>query len=192
MKEEYLKYLEEFLSAMNKEEKMEHGSDLLRFSCFLSDEALKVTAEMNSSYRTQKEIRALFGELTGTLPDKNFKLFPPFYTDCGKNIHLGKRVFINAGCCFQDQGGIWIGDDVQIGHQVKILTLNHGKNPDDRKTIYPQKVVIGNNVWIGSGAVILPGVTIGENAIIGAGSVVTKNVPDNQTFAGNPAQKISE
>jgi len=190
MKEEVLKYLEQFLNAMEKGEKMEHGSDLLRFSCFLSEEAMKITSVLNSCYHEQKEIRSLFGELTGSIPDKNFKLFPPFYTDCGKNIHLGKRVFINSGCCFQDQGGIYIGDDVQIGHQVKILTLNHGKSPEDRKTIYPSKVIIKNNVWIGSGAIILPGVTVGENAIIGAGSVVTKNVPDNQTFAGNPAHQI--
>lgn len=171
---------------------MPQFSDLMRFSCYLTDEAYKVTAVLNSGYHDSKEIRKLFGQLTGTLPDKNFKLQPPFYTDCGKNIHIGKRVFINACCCFQDQGGIYIGDDVQIGHGVKIVTLNHGQKAEDRRTVYPEPVKIGNNVWIGSGAVILPGVEIGDNAIIGAGSVVTKKVPENAVFAGNPAKKIEE
>lgn len=190
MTEEVQKYLEEFLSAMNRQEKMVHGSSLLRFSCYLTQEAQKITAVLNQDYHTPEEIRRLFGELTGSLPDKNFKLNPPFYTDCGRNIHLGKRVFINSCCCFQDQGGIEIGDDVQIGHGVKILTLNHGLKAEDRSTLYPEKVVIKNNVWIGSGAILLPGIIIEENAVVGAGSVVTKNVPEGAVVAGNPAQII--
>lgn len=167
---------------------MEHGSDLLRFSCFLSEEAQKVTSRINTGFHNQKELRALFAELTGSLPDKNFKLFPPFYTDCGINLHIGKRVFINSCCCFQDQGGIYIADDVQIGHGVKLVTLNHGKAPQDRTTVYPEPINIEENVWIGSGAIVLPGVRIGKNAIVGAGSVVTKDVPEGAVVAGNPAR----
>lgn len=192
MEKEVLPYLQEFLHAMEKSEKLEFGGKLLRFSCFLQEEAQKITSVLNQGFHSQKEIRQIFGKLTLNLPDKNFKLSPPFYTDCGKNIHLGKRIFINAGCFFQDQGGIFIGDDVQIGHDVKILTLNHGKSSSDRKNLYPSPVKIEENVWIGSGAVILPGVTIHKNAIVGAGSVVTKDVEENCVAAGNPATIIEK
>ncbi len=191
MTSEIEKYEKDFLIAMNKSEPMTEGSNLMRFSCYLNQEAYRITSVLNSGFHDSKEIRKIFIQLIGKNVDKNFKLFPPFYTDCGKNIHLGKRVFINACCCFQDQGGIFIGDDVQIGHGVKIVTLNHGKEPNLRRNIYPSPVIIKNNVWIGSGAIILPGITIGENSIIGAGSVVTKNVPANVTVAGNPAKLIN-
>ncbi|MDE7290185.1 MAG: sugar O-acetyltransferase, partial [Oscillospiraceae bacterium] len=121
-----------------------------------------------------------------------FRMFPPFYTDCGKNIHVGKNVFINAGCCFQDQGGITIGDDVLIGHQVVLATLNHDLDPDNRQSMIPKPIVIGNNVWIGSHATILGGVTIGDNAVIAAGAVVTKDVPENTVAGGVPAKIIKK
>ena len=86
-------------------------------------------------------------------------LFPPFYTDCGKNIHLGKGVFINAGCKFQDQGGIYIGDGALIGHNTVLATLNHGLLPEERHDLIPRPIHIGRNVWIGSNSTILSGVT---------------------------------
>lgn len=107
-----------------------------------------------------------------------------------KNITIGKGVFINAACHFQDQGGITIGDDTLIGHNVVLATLNHGTSPTDRGTLYPAPIGIGKNVWIGSNCTILPGVTIGDNAIIGAGSVVTKDVERNTVVAGVPAKHI--
>ena len=106
------------------------------------------------------------------------------------NIKLGKNVFINACCRFQDQGGITIGDGTLVGHNVTIATLNHDYNPNNRASITPKPVKIGKNVWIGSDSTILPGVEIGDGAIIGAGSVVTKNVPANTIAAGNPARII--
>ena len=124
--------------------------------------------------------------------DETFRLFPPFYTDCGKNITLGKNVFINSCCHFQDQGGIIIGDNVLIGHNVVIATLNHNQNPKLRASILPKPVKIGNNVWIGSNATILPGVTISDGAIIAAGAVVTKDVSENSIVGGNPAKLIKE
>lgn len=122
--------------------------------------------------------------------DETFGMHVPFYTDFGKNITVGKRVFINAGCTFQDQGGVVIGDDVLIGHNVVIATLNHVMNPYRRADMIPAPVKTGARVWIGSNSTILPGITIGEGAVIGAGSVVTRDVPANAVAVGNPARVI--
>ena len=130
------------------------------------------------------------GQLIGQELDESFGLFPPFYTDCGINTHIGRGVFINAGCKFQDQGGIYIGDGCLIGHNTVIATLNHGMLPEERGDLIPKPVHIGNGVWLGSGSIILPGVTIGDNAVIGAGSVVTKDVPEGMIAVGNPARVI--
>ena len=97
-------------------------------------------------------------------------------------------MFINSGCKFQDQGGIFIDDGVLIGHNVVIATLNHDMNPTKRASM----IHIGKNVWIGSNATILAGVSIGNGAVIGAGSVVTKDVPENTVYAGVPAKKIKD
>ena len=115
---------------------------------------------------------------------------PPFYTDCGKNITVGKNVFINSGCCFQDQGGITIGDGALIGHQVVLATLNHDLNPERRKSMKAAPIVIGKNVWIGAHATVLAGVCIGDNAVIAAGAVVTKDVPPLTVVAGIPAKTV--
>ena len=139
---------------------------------------------------TPEENRNIFSELTGRQVDKTFGLFPPFYTDCGKNITVGKNVFINSGCKFQDQGGITIGDDTLIGHNVVLATLNHGIAPEERHDLFPAPIHIGKNVWIGANAVVLPGVAIGDHAVIAAGAVVTKDVPANAVVGGIPAKVI--
>lgn len=182
--------IEEFRRLMSDKTYVAEGSELMKMFHALSQEALKITAELNGSYHTPKEIRKLFSELTGRKIDETFGMFPPFYTDCGKNIKIGKNVFINACCRFQDQGGIEIGNGVLIGHNTTIATLNHDFNPNLRQNITPASVKIGNNVWIGSDSTILPNVTIGDGAIVGAGSVVTKDVPPNTIVAGNPARVI--
>ena len=164
--------------------------DMLKMFHKLSQEALKITMEINNKYHTETEIVDLFSKLTGQHVDDSFRLFPPFYTDCGKNIIVGKNVFINACCKFQDQGGIIIGDGVLIGYNVTLATLNHDERPQYRQNIYPKPIKIGNNVWIGSNATILQGVTIGDGAIIGANAVVTKNVLQNTIVAGVPAKLI--
>ena len=156
----------------------------------LFQEAIKITMEMNSSYHTPEELREIMERLIGKQVDDTFHLFPPFYTDFGKNIKIGKNVFINSGCCFQDQGGIEIGDDVLIGQQVVIATLNHDFNPQNRASMYHSPVKVGNRVWIGAHATICPGVSIGDNSIIAAGAVVTKNVPEGCVVAGVPAKII--
>lgn len=158
----------------------------------LSQEAIRITIEINNSYHTQDEIIALMSELTGRKVDVSFRLFPPFYTDCGKNIRIGKRVFFNSGCKFQDQGGIIIGDDVLVGHNCVIATLNHAEDPDHRADMTPKPVRIGDKVWIGANVTILPGVTVGEGAILAAGAVVTKDVPPRTTVAGIPARVIKK
>ena len=166
--------------------------EMLKIFGILSQEALKITMEMNNKYHTPEEIIDLFSKLTGRKIDKTFRLFPPFYTDCGKNIKVGKNVFINACCKFQDQGGIEIGNGVLIGHNVTLATLNHDENPQFRQNIFTKTVKIGNDVWIGSDCTILPGVTVGNGAIIGAGSIVTKSIPKNAIAVGNPAKVIRE
>lgn len=157
-----------------------------------SYEAQKITMELNSSYHSKEEIVEIFSELTGSKVDTSFMCFPPFYTDFGKNITIGKNVFFNTGCSFQDRGGISIGDGSLIGMNVTIATLNHGLSLETRNTTYPSPVVIGKNVWIGSNATILPGVTIGDNSVVAAGAVVTKEVPENVVVAGVPAKVIKE
>ena len=156
----------------------------------LSQEALRLTAELNNAYREPEEIRAIMTKLTGRPIDGSFAMFPPFYTDCGKNIHFGKNVFVNSGCRFQDQGGIYIGDDVLIGHNAVLATLNHNADPAKRANLIPAPIRIGDKAWLGANVTILPGVTVGEGAVIAAGSVVTKDVPAGATVAGVPAKRI--
>ena len=161
-----------------------------RFMDEMSDQARRITFELNGSYHTQDEIRALLSRLFGKEVDPSLRLFPPFYTDFGKNIRIGKQVFINACCHFQDHGGIRLGDGCQIGHNVVFATLNHGLAPAERHTTCPAPIVLGKNVWIGSNATILQGVTIGDNAVIGAGAVVTHDIPAGVIAAGVPAKII--
>ncbi len=182
--------LNDFLEHLNSGLSVVGGSEIHLFMHEVSDGARKVTAELNNTYHTPEEVRALMEELTGKPVDESFAMFPPFYTDCGKNITVGKNVFINSGCKFQDQGGITIGDGALIGHNVVIATLNHDFAPERRSTMHPAPVVIGKNVWVGSNATILPGVTVGDGAIVAAGAVVTKDVPIDSIVGGVPAKFI--
>lgn len=182
--------IKEFLERLGSRECVYVGSDMHQMMCELSSRAMRITCKLNGSYHTPDEIRKLFSELTVNMVDESFMLFPPFYTDCGLGITVGKNVFINSCCNFQDQGGITIGDGSQIGHKVTLASLNHGIAPEDRGTLYPTPISIGKNVWIGAAATVMPGVTIGDNSIVGAGSVVTKDVPANTIVAGVPAKII--
>lgn len=183
-------HLDEFLAHLNKGLPVAGGSEIHEFMHLLSQEALRITDKLNNAYHTPEEIRELFSELTGKPVDASFGLFPPFYTDCGKNITVGKNVFINSGCRFQDQGGITIGDGALIGHNAVLTTLNHDFSPEKRSSMHPAPVVIGKNVWLGASVTVVPGVTIGDNAIIAAGAVVTKDVPAGTIAAGVPAKVI--
>lgn len=179
--------LQAFLDYLNSGKPVQGGSEAHLFMHGVSQEALRLTAEINGRYHEPEELRSLFSQLIGRPVDETFGLFPPFYTDCGKNIHIGKNVFINMGCKFQDQGGIFIGDGALIGHNVVLATLNHAMSPEDRSSMILAPIHIGKQVWIGANATILPGVTIGDGAIVAAGAVVTKDVPENTIVGGVPA-----
>ena len=182
--------LEAFLKHLSSGKPVQGGSEAHLFMHGVSQEALRITAQINGSYHSPQELRALFSRLIGQPVDEGFRLFPPFYTDCGKNIHIGKNVVINMGCKFQDQGGIFIGDGALIGHNVVLATLNHAISPKDRGSMVPAAIHIGKNVWIGSNATVLPGVTVGDGAIVAAGAVVTRDVPENTIVGGVPASVI--
>lgn len=181
---------EQFNKAIAKRAYIEANTEMHLYMHEMSQRALRYTAEINKKYHPPEEVRRLFFELIGQELDPTFALFPPFSTDYGLNLSVGKRVFINSGCCFQDQGGIEIGDDCLIGQQVVIATLNHDLDPAKRGNMLSAPVKIGSKVWIGAHATILPGVTIGSGAVVGAGAVVTKDVPANTVALGVPAKNI--
>lgn len=154
----------------------------------ICQETIRLSMELNCRYHTPGEIRNIMSNLTGKKVDDTFRLFPPFYADFGKNITIGKDVFINSGCHFQDQGGITIGDGSLIGHNVVLATVNHDLDPKNNRKNHYAPIIIGNHVWIGSNATVLPGVTIGEWSVVAAGAVVTKDVPPFTVVGGLPAR----
>lgn len=184
--------LGELLAILNAGEELIMDEDAIEACNYYSNQAQKLTSELNGSYHDFDEIREIFSKLIGKTVDDEFRVFPPFFTDFGKNIHLGKNVFINAGCKFQDQGGITIGNNALIGHNVILATLNHNENVEKRGNLIPAPIKIGNDVWIGSNATILSGVTVGDGAIVAAGAVVTKDVEPKTVVAGVPAKYIRD
>jgi acetyltransferase-like isoleucine patch superfamily enzyme len=182
--------LQDFLDHVNRGAVIEGGSEQHRFMHRAAQEALRIVAELNTGYRTPEEVRALLSQLTATIVDESVTVFPPFYCEFGKNLALGKGVFINMGCRFQDAGGITIGEGTLVGHGTTLTTLNHAVDPDRRADMTPAPIVIGRKVWLGAGVTVVPGVTIGAGAIVGAGAVVTKDVSANAVVAGVPAKVI--
>lgn len=150
----------------------------------------RLTAKLNNDYHSPEEVRELMSEIIRQPLDEGFSLFPPFTSDFGANIHIGKGVFINSGARFQDQGGIFIGDGCFLGHNILITALNHDLNPETRFITKPAPVRLGKGVWAGANVTILPGVTVGDDAVLGAGAVVTKDVPARAIVAGVPARVI--
>jgi len=135
--------------------------------------------------------RAILEELLGEIGDES-EIRPPFHCDYGSHIGIGARVFANCGLVALDVAPITIGDDVQIGPNVQLLTPTHPLDPDLRRAKWEaaEPIVIKSNAWLGGGAIVLPGVAVGENAVVGAGAVVTRDVPANAVVAGNPARVI--
>lgn len=135
------------------------------------------------------EVHAILRDGLGAVGEGAF-IRPPFYCDYGTNIRLGAGAFLNFNCTVLDVVEVVIGDGTQIGPGVQILTADHPRDPAERAggLEWGVPVRIGRNVWIGGGAIILPGVTVGDDAVIGSGSVVTKDVPTGATVVGNPAR----
>lgn len=181
---------QEFNAQLQRDNHIAAGSPAHEFMHKAADEARKTTALINGAYRTDEELRALMSRLVGYRVDDGFRLFPPVYTDFGKNIKIGKDVFVNSGCCFQDQGGVTLGDGCLVGHNVVFATLDHDKCPSRRGDMTAAPIVVGKDVWIGAHATILKGVTIGDGAIVAAGAVVTRDVPPNTIAAGVPARVV--
>ncbi|MCO5092817.1 sugar O-acetyltransferase [Bosea sp. (in: a-proteobacteria)] len=143
----------------------------------------------NATTATPEQRLPLLGEALGHV-GQGVVIRPPFHCDYGYNISLGDGVFLNFGCVILDVVAVTIGEGTQIGPGVQILTADHPRDPEQRRQMleFGRPVRIGRNVWIGGGAIILPGVTIGDDAIIGAGSVVTRDVPAGRIAVGNPAR----
>jgi len=148
---------------------------------------------LNATREAEQEVRRrILGELLGKGGDTVI-MQPPFYCDYGSNIELGERVFFNFNCVVLDVCPVRIGDFTLFGPAVQILTPMHPFNSSlRRKQEYGKPVEIGSDVWVGGGALILPGVRVGSRTIIGAGSVVTRDIPDGVLAAGNPCRVIRE
>ena len=141
--------LNELLNIFNAGSTLVMDEEALEACNYYSQEAQKITAELNYKYNDFDKRRELFSQLINQELDDEFRVFTPFFTDFGKNIHLGKNVFINAGCKFQDQGGIVIGDGVLIGHGVVLATLNHDLDPAKRQQLHPGPSLGGSGAWGG-------------------------------------------
>lgn len=149
----------------------------------------KLSIALNLASDPEK-IREIIGEIIGKKIDNSTTIFTPFNTNFGKHIAIGKNVFINHGCTFLDLGGITIEDDVLIATNVQLITESHSINPNERKALILDAILIKKNAWIGAGAIILPGVTVGENSVVAAGAVVTADVQPNTVVGGIPAKFI--
>ncbi|EOD00454.1 sugar O-acetyltransferase [Caldisalinibacter kiritimatiensis] len=157
------------------------------------ERAKKLCKRFNDLEPNQYEKRLeLLKELFQT--EKECFIEPNFYCDYGYNIKFGNDFYANHNCVILDVNTVTIGNNVMFGPNVQVYTATHPINPKERNSGkemgYPIK--IGDNVWVGGGAIICPGVTIGDNVVIGAGSVVTKDIPDNVVVAGNPAKVIKK
>ena len=159
-------------------------------------ERVKVATRLSSKLSEytlddQDAIREAFEELIGKPVGDSFNLVPPFYTDYGLNITIGRVVFIGYECAFTGHADINIADQVMIAHKVNLVTAGHPVEPALRRSyITAEPITIETNVWVGAAATILPGVTIGADSVVGAGAVVTHDVPPATLVAGVPAKVI--
>lgn len=154
--------------------------------------ARELCRALNDSHDAQRELRArIVHELFGTVGD-GIWIEPPFYCDYGTNIFLGRNVYFNFNCVILDPAPVAIGDNVMFGPAVQIYTATHPLNASERRMgrEFAQGIEIGPDVWVGGGAIILPGVHIGARSVIGAGSVVTRDIPEDVFAAGNPCRVV--
>lgn len=153
----------------------------------------KLVQKFNSSnYEDSESKTEVLKELFGSVGD-NISVEHNFHCDLGYNIHVGKNFYAGFNCTILDMAEVRIGDNCLIAPNVGVYTAGHHINPVDRHTSgYAKPITIGHNVWIGGHCVIIGGIKIGNNSIIAAGSVVTKDIPENTIYAGNPAKKIRD
>ena len=157
-----------------------------------SRRAMRLSEEFNATPASDRQRRRrILGELLGGFGD-DVEIRPPFYCDYGYQIRIGARTFANFGLVALDVAPITLGEDVQIGPNVQLLTPTHPVEPGPRRAKWEaaEPIPVGDNVWLGGGAVVLPGVSIGENTVVGAGAVVTKDLPANVVAVGNPARVV--
>ena len=145
--------------------------------------------KMNASSEPD-EIRKILSEIVGAEIHESTDVFTPIYINYGKDIKIGKSVFINFDCVFLGLGGITIEDHVLIAPKVSLLSEGHPLEIEKRHSLVPGRITIKKNAWIGANATILPGVTIGENSVVAAGAIVSKDVPANTVVGGIPAKVI--
>lgn len=182
--------LEELLAHLDAGGDLVGGTEACDLMNVYSVECRRLCTELNTGWHTPEEICELMSRIIGVPVGTDFRIFLPFYSDFGKNIRFGKNVFVNSLCCFQDQGGVRIGDNALIGHKVSFCTLNHDFDPAQRHILHCAPIHVGNDVWIGDGAIILPGVTIGDGAIVAAGAVVHSDVAPRTIVGGVPARVL--
>ena len=160
----------------------------------LSHRAFDLTAAYNATTSRQGPLRrALLEQLLGSIGEGTV-LRPPLHVDYGTHLTVGARSFANMGLVALDVAAITIGDDVQIGPNVQLLTPTHPLDAEPRRAKWEgaQPITIGDNVWLGGGVIVCPGVTIGADTVVGAGSVVTKDLPAGVLALGNPARVVRE
>lgn len=159
-----------------------------------SKRAVRLQSQYTAAYAEDPDgARPILADLLGSLGD-DAHIKPPLYVDYGTFISVGARTFINYNLTALDVAPITIGEDCQIGPNVQLLTPTHPVEPQPRRDRLEaaKPISIGDNVWLGGGAIVLPGVTIGDNSVIGAGAVVTRDVPANSVAVGNPARVVRE
>lgn len=191
------------MSASEAGETRSQKEKMLAGDLYVADDP-ELAAASRQAYRLSREYEARYGvdladarkvleQLLGAVgPDAHIK--PPLYVDYGKYISVGARTFINYGLVALDVAAITIGNDVNIGPNVQLLTPTHPLEPALRlaKLEAARPIVIGDNAWLGGGVIVLAGVSIGANSVIGAGAVVTKDIPANVVAFGNPARVVRE
>ncbi|MEU0136439.1 sugar O-acetyltransferase [Streptomyces sp. NPDC006296] len=154
--------------------------------------AMRLAARFQAAYTEDADAaRTILAELLGSVGE-GVDLRPPLYVDYGSNIAIGARTFVNYHLTALDVASVTIGEDCQIGPNVQLLTPTHPVEPGPRrdKLEAALPITIGDNVWLGGGVIVCPGVTIGDNSVIGAGAVVTKDVPADVVAVGNPARVV--
>ncbi|MGW0718723.1 sugar O-acetyltransferase [Streptomyces sp. NPDC002778] len=155
-------------------------------------QAARLTARYQAAYAEDPDAaRKILGELLGSLGEEAH-VRPPLFVDYGSNISIGARTFVNFNLTALDVAAITVGEDCQIGPNVQLLTPTHPLEPQPRrdKLEAARPITIGDNVWLGGGVIVLPGVSVGDDSVIGAGSVVTKDVPAGVVAVGSPARVV--